>query len=467
MTKLYLQLSHSIQEKITLGLLKSGERLASIRSLMDSHGVAKNTVISALNDLEMKGFIVAKPKVGYFVTQTKQNMQRVPEQHFPDTTLSKVSLSDVFYDVMTKQAAFDIIPNEQSTPPTSHLASLNKCLRRAFREEIPFRTSHYDTPKGLRLLREQISLRYRQRNIPIDASELCITSGCQHGLMLALMACCEPGDVVAVESPTFYGSLLLLEQLKLKVVEISSHPLTGLDVTHLSSVLKNQNIKACIATPNFATPTGSLMPEESRKSLVMLANKYDFALIEDDIYGEISFSNTVSSLKSYDVQNRVIISSSVSKVLSKDIRIGWVAGGKWQKKIEHLKLTSMLAASRSVQAGLAQFMHQGGYRKHINYTNLQLNNQLQTLVDVIQQHWPTNIKYTVPNGGIALWVELPKPIDSMALYHALLNKHIVVTPGILFSHRNSYSNYLRLSFQHKMTPKRVAALKVIGKMLAT
>ena len=101
MTKLYLQLSHTIQEKITLGLLKSGERLASIRSLMDSHGVAKNTVISALNDLEMKGFIVAKPKVGYFVTQTKQNMQRVPEQHFPDTTLSKVSLSDVFYDVMT------------------------------------------------------------------------------------------------------------------------------------------------------------------------------------------------------------------------------------------------------------------------------------------------------------------------------------------------------------------------------
>ncbi|GLX81435.1 aminotransferase-like domain-containing protein [Thalassotalea eurytherma] len=465
MTKLYLQLSYQIEQQIDENLILPSEKLPSIRTIMASHGVAKNTVISALNDLEKKGIIFAKAKVGFFVSPRRNTQHQLPNQHFPNLESQAVSLTDIFYDVMNKEAAFDIVPNDSTALPSQHLISLNKHIRRAYRQQIPFRSSHYDTPKGHVTLREQLSHRYRLRGINIDVESFCITSGCQHSLMLALMATCKQGDTVAVETPTFYGSLLLLEQLKLNVVEVSSHPVTGLDIEHLTQALEKTQITACIVTPNFATPTGSLMPEDNKNRLLSLANDCDFAVIEDDIYGEISFADPTSSLLSFDTQERVIVCSSMSKALSKDIRIGWIIGSRWQKQIEQLKLTSILACSSSIQSGVAEFMASGDYRKHINYTQHTLQQQMLTLTQLLTDYWPSCTRFTKPLGGISLWVELAHPINSLAIYHKLLKDNIVITPGLLFSHRSNYQHCIRLSFQHAFNKKRVEAIKTIGKTI--
>lgn len=465
MSLLYVSLSRSLTEQINSGLIKPGEKLPSIRGLMKQYGVSKNTAINALSDLEAKGLIEARNKVGFFVSNSAAFQQRTPRQHFPQLVSESITLSDVFHQVMLKGAAFDVLPSSGDESPSNALLSLNKHIRRAFRQDVQYRSSHYDIPQGDAELRYQISSRYRQRNINITDTELCITSGCQHGLMLALMATCEAGDTVVVESPTFYGSLALLAQLKLNVIEISSSPVTGLDITQFEQALSKWPVKACIVTPNFATPTGSLMPEENRGHFMDLANQYDLAVIEDDIYGELSFTQPVSALKTYDQQQRVILVSSFSKSLSRDLRIGWVAGGRWQQKIEQLKLTSQLASSPSVQQGLAEFIKTGEYRRHINCFSQQLEQRKHQLLNLLHQYWPNSTRFTNPSGGLAIWVELDKRQDSQKLFQSLYQQGIVITPGMLFSFNNQYKHCLRISFQQNFNDMRTDAIRRIGEKL--
>ncbi len=453
-----------IEAKINQKLWLYGEKIPSIRTLVKEHQVSKNTVIRALTELEQKGLISAKAKVGFFVSfQEKNNL--LPNQLYPDFNPTKVAVPFLFYDIMYRSAAFDILPKSSTEQASKHLLELNRHLGRALKESMHEKSMYYDSPLGSKALRFQISERYRNRALKLNADDLCITSGCQHALFLALLVTCEPGDNVAVESPAFYGVVQLLEQLNLNIIEISASPTTGLDVNELANAIEQWPIKACIVTPSFATPSGALMPDENKQTLVALANEYDFAIIEDDIYGELSFKEPVAPLKCLDRESRVILCSSFSKSLSRDLRIGWIAAGRWQQAVVRLKLTSQLASSQTQQQGLTSFISSGGYRKHLDYFKIKLAHQRNQLIDAILKHWPATIRFTVPEGGIALWLELDKNIDTAELYLEAVKANIVITPGSLFTCSDYYRNFLRLSFNHPTVGKRLQAIKKLGALL--
>lgn len=182
-----------------------------------------------------------------------------------------------------------------------------------------------------------------------------ITSGCQHALFLALKACCKAGDLVAVESPCFYGTLQLLEFLQLRVLEIPSTPAKGMQLDLLENALERWSIQACIITPAFATPTGALMPKAQQQRLLELAEQQDFAIIEDDIYRELSFYQRLTPLKAIDTNGRVILCGSLSKTLSRDLRLGWIEAGRWHTQVLQMKLVTQLASSRFMQQGVTEF----------------------------------------------------------------------------------------------------------------
>lgn len=251
---------------------------------------------------------------------------------------------------MTRSAAFDLLPNRHSEEPPPGIIQLNRSIGRALRRRSAS-FQYYDEPAGDPELGNQLALRSARRGWNADADQFCITSGCQQSLFLALMAVCQSGDVVAVEAPGFYGVLQLLEQLQLKVIEIPASPKSGIDVQALEATLEAWDVKACVVSPSFATPTGAVMPPEARRQLLELADRHGLAVIEDDIYGESGWINAPDTLKAIDRSSRVIHCSSFSKVLSRDLRLGWVSGGRWHKKILQLKLTSQLASSRFCRKG--------------------------------------------------------------------------------------------------------------------
>ncbi|WP_028302154.1 PLP-dependent aminotransferase family protein [Oceanospirillum beijerinckii] len=446
-----------------------GERLPSIRDLCEQQQISKATVLHAYQRLEALGLIESRPKAGYFVLKPGKE---TPKPRTTATMLPPrpVSLSDVFADIMSRSAAFDILPDLQAGEPSPGITALNRCLSRALRSQRGDRSQYYDQPAGDPGLREQLALHYHRRGYyHCKAEHFCITSGCQHAMFLALMACCQRGDIVAVESPGFYGVLQMLEQLELRVIEIPSSPVHGMDMDALENALKQWPIRACVVSPAYATPSGALMPDSARKKLLSLAEEHDLAIVEDDIYADTGFVQQPDPLKALDQDNRVILCSSFSKSLSRDLRLGWIDGARWHARILRLKLVTQLASSRYLQQGVCEFIRDGGYRSYLKRQRLELRNNRDQLIHLIQQHWPKQLSKTTrisqPNGGLALWLELDNHQDTLSCYQQALQQGIVITPGALFSVSGQHSHCLRLSFAHHWDDKRTQALTQLGQVL--
>lgn len=461
-THLYQQIENSLYQELVDGRIKAGEKLPSVRQLSAKLKVSKATVLHALHRLEIKKLIEARPRSGYYVcdSQSKPSHQ---QKKVVRTAPAPVSVNELLLDIMERSAAFDLTPQLASKASEPGLIELNRAISRAQRLDKNNYHQYYDRPEGLPALREQIALRLQRRGCKIYSDDVCITSGCQNALFLALMATTQPGDVVAVESPGFYGVLQLLEQLNLKVIEIPTSPISGMDIAALADTLKRWPIKACVVSPNFATPSGSSIPTEQRLHLLQLADSYDLAIIEDDIYAETAFSVVPDALKNHDHNNRVILCSSLSKSLSRDIRIGWIIGGRWHSAIIKLKLISQLAGSRGTQQGVADFIASGSYDSHLRRLRKQLNQQRDYLfTECENQNHQISHK---PEGGLTGWIKLPDNIDTLSLYSSAMQLNIIITPGSLFSISGEFKQYLRISYAHPWLPKRVAALSSLNELI--
>ncbi|RDL45690.1 PLP-dependent aminotransferase family protein [Marinomonas piezotolerans] len=457
----YEALEAHLRQKIQTGRFKAGEKLPSVRTLCQQHTLSKATVIHALQRLETEQLVYAIPKSGYFVTQPSVHRHR-PEKVSTPSLPTQVNVPELFRDIMSRSAAFDILPTEGGAPASKHLQTLNRMISRAARSQPEQKANYYDEPSGQQGLRQAIVELYRQRDTALDADNLCITAGCQHALFLALMATCQMGDTVAVESPAFYGVLQQIEQMGLDVIEISSDPTTGIDLNELEEKTKRYPIKACVVTPNFNTPTGSKMSTNDMKQLVSIAKTNSFYIIEDDIYGELRFRNELCApLKAFDHDQRVILCGSFSKCLSRELRIGWISGGHLQQKIIQLKLITQLASPRATQQGLTEFITTGHFKRYISQQRQLLKNQRDEWLNEISANWGDLVRFSRPNGGLSCWVELPSHIDTQQSYKALIQEGIVLTPGALFSAQSLYKNHMRLSFSQPLTEHRRTALHLL------
>jgi DNA-binding transcriptional MocR family regulator len=460
----YQLITDSLLKNIAEHRWVAGEKLPSIRQLSEQYQISKNTVIHALYDLEAAGLIEARPKTGYFVKVLLQ--QKNPTRLKPLTLMPKaVSMPVLFYDIMQRGAAFDILPTSPETQPSSHLVKLNRHLSKAQRNHTQNNAMHYDAPLGSEELRFQIKEHYRSIGLNLTVDDFCITAGCQNALFLALMVSCQPGDNVAVESPAFYGVLQLLEQLQLNVIEIPSSTTKGFDPQELDKALQKWQIRACIVTPAFATPSGASMPVEQQQQLIDMSNLHDITLIEDDIYGDLCFGDRAKPIKALDTEEQVILCSSFSKSLSRDLRVGWIAGGRWHQKITRLKLVTQLASNQSTQQGLAGFMAEGHYRRHLYFYRQILKRQRDQLILCLQKYWPLTIRFSIPDGGLAIWVQIDQNLNTGLFYQKALEVGIVLTPGALFSASDHYRNYLRLSFAHPTVASREMAIRKLGTIL--
>ncbi|WP_051686872.1 PLP-dependent aminotransferase family protein [Microbulbifer sp. HZ11] len=441
---------------------RGGERLPSIRALCRDRRLSKATVQHALQRLESRGLIEARPKAGHFVAIRPPSVQQ-PVSRARIEAPHPVTVSELLLDIMGRNAAFDLLPTFTGTEPPSGIVALNRAIARALRRPSQGSYQYYDEPAGDAGLREQLSILMARRGCRVGADELCITSGCQNALFLALMASCKRGDVVAVESPGFYGVMQLLEYLELQVIEIPAAVDTGMDLDALDEVLRRWPVRACIVSPSFATPGGALMPEVGKQRLLALAEEFDLAVIEDDIYGDTGFTSVPDPLKALDRNDRVILCSSFSKSLSRDLRLGWVSGARWHRKILQTKLVTQLAGSRYLQQGVAAFLADGSYAAHLRRLRGDLRARRDHLRAILGK-WPGEVRVSVPQGGLAAWVELPEQVDTLAAYPLALEQGVVITPGPLFSASGQFGNCLRISFAHPWHPARREALALLPRI---
>ncbi|MDB5252118.1 MAG: transcriptional regulator, GntR family with aminotransferase domain, partial [Flaviaesturariibacter sp.] len=301
---LYNQIVNRISDQIRMQVLKAGDKLLSVRSFSKEQNVSMSTVFKAYGELEIKGLIEARPKSGYYVKLPPRAFRPVERQDPPMPDLKEASADDMIALVYRHLSEEKVVRLSLSAPSTDLLpaAKLSKSLAEVVRQS---KTScmHYESVQGNPVLRKQVARLCFNWGGTVSEDQVITTQGCMEALVFCLKAVTVPGDTVAIESPTYFGIFSALKAQGLRVLEIPSHPATGMSIDALQDAIDNFSVKACLVTSNFTNPTGALMPDASKERLVKMLAKRSIPLIEDDIYGEMYFdSSRPRTCKSFDRQ---------------------------------------------------------------------------------------------------------------------------------------------------------------------
>jgi DNA-binding transcriptional MocR family regulator len=463
----YQDLAAQTEKLIAAGVFRAGDRLPSIRQACQSHEVSPVTVTQAYYLLESRGLIEARPKSGYFV---RARLGRLPEPEMarPAGLTTELQVADFIFQILESVKDASVVPLGSSfpSPELFPLDKLGRCLASAARKLDP-RSTVTDLPPGNEELRRQLALRYLAHGAEVSPQEIIVTSGAMEGLNLCLQAVTRPGDLIAIESPTFYAGLQASERLGLKVIEIPTHPRDGVSLAALEEALRLHPVKACLFMLNFANPMGCLVPDERKRQLLELLRRHQVPLIEDDVYSELYFgAQAPLCSKAVDDDGLVMHVSSFAKCLAPGYRLGWVAAGRYAAQVQRQKLSTSLATTVPVQIALADYLKHGAYENHLRQLRRKLAQQGATLVEAVERYFPPGTRLARPQGGYFLWLELPAGADALRLHQAALAHGISIAPGPIFSAQREYANCIRLNFGHPDTPAQQAALATLGRLVA-
>jgi DNA-binding transcriptional MocR family regulator len=463
---LYLKVARKLEGQIEQGAFAIGDQIPSVRQLSRQHRVSVSTVLQAYFWLENKGWIEARPKSGFYVRGVSEHVSPVPVCRPTPCKPTPVTSSELVADLLQASpravkvsfgAAFagpEILPTNQ----------MNSILRRISRR-APTHAVHHAHAPGSWSLRQQIARRSVAAGCNFVPEDITITCGALEGLNLALRAIGKPGAVVATESPTFFNILQAVESLGMKAIEIPTDCETGMNLEFLEKALKNHRVSACISITNCHNPLGYILSDEKKKALVELLDRYDAPLIEDDVYGDLAFQPQRPLLaKSFDRNGRVIVCGSFSKTISPGLRLGWVHSERYQSRITQLKLITNIASPSLSEAVVTEFLESGGYDRNVRQMRACFEHQIRTYRHAISKYFPEGTAISRPMGGYVLWVEMPKKVDSVALYHAAMKEGISISPGPIFSASGKYRNYMRLNCGLKWSDEIDRALLKLGRL---
>ncbi len=463
----YEQISDYIIGAIQKGTIGSGSKIPSLRMMSKQFNCAMSVVMQAYQELEMNGYILAVEKSGYFAQSLLEAAIPSPQTSNHSLISQESKTNNMTGRMLEISTDTSILPLGCAIPDASILP-LKRLQRLIVKKtkDCPDLLCGYTQPKGSLSLRQQLASLMLTRGVNVTAEDILITNGCMEALVLALKSVTKEGDIVAIESPIFFGLITILEQLNRRVIELPTSPSSGIDLDALKHVFQKKEVRACMFSTGFQNPLGFLMPEENRKTMIELALANDVTLIEDDIYGECSFYNeSFRPTKSFDPQGQAIYCSSFSKLISPGMRVGWLIAGKHQNCCENIKVTETLGSSGLLQETMAEFLENGGYAYHKRLFSKKIAAQTYQVRRLISDYFPADTKITNPFGGYFLWVELAKGIDSMQIFAEALNRKIGIIPGPIFSTSGKYKNCIRISCGSPVDENIENGIMILGELI--
>ena len=463
---LYIQVADRIKGWISEGTYAPGAKIPSMRQLSEKLNVSISTVIQSYQHLEQLGFLEARPQSGYYV-KLRPYLTEAGIITKPTSAPKFIQSHNTYLDVIRACGNTTLVPLGAAIFPPALLPteSLQRSLIKVSREK-PEACINYEFGPGNWQLRLELSKRSIEMGCDVSPEAIQITTGCMEAINLALKAITKPGDIVGVESPTYHGHLQAIENLGLKIIELSCSSKDGLDLEDFEVKLEKFSIKTLLITPTFSNPLGSLMSVENKEKLVSLCSKYNCTIIEDDIYGELQFEGKrPPSLKSFDKKDQMFYCSSFSKALAPGYRIGWIIPpNKYSDRIERLKFSNTGAANTVAQMAIADHLKNNNYDRHLRKLRQTLIHQMHLYSKKILECFPEGTKISTPKGGCILWVEFPKGINTLDLHQQALRHKISIIPGPVFSATAKFQNCVRISTGAQWDIRIEKALEKVGRL---
>lgn len=465
-----------------MGALQAGERMPSVRSLMQRHQISLSTALQMLRHLEERGHLQARPRVGYFVRDFKrERLEPVSEPDLSQPVRPVPQDPHAHFVGINEHISLLLERGRQArvhmdlggcTPPAALFDHrfLNKTVTRLLREHPTLLTqgrsllanqgNHPDFQQAM--ARQALSV-----GIRVAPGDVLATTGNSEGVSLALAAVASPGDMVAVESPTYYGLLQVVESLQLQTLEIPCSPRTGISLEALELAFQTQpRLKAVVVVPELQMPLGTRMPDEHKARLVALCATHGAALIEDDSYGLfVEGSQPVRPIKAWDsVSGQVIYCQAFNKSMAPGLRQGWMNAGRWHGRVQMLKFAQSRNTQTLGQLLVAELLGSPAQQRHLQRLRQQLKLQREAMARLVARCFPIGTRLSLPAGGLCLWLELPAGFSSAQLFAQALERGIRTAPGSMFSNSGRYEHCLRLACTHPVDAAMEQAMRELGAM---
>lgn len=461
---LHLQIAQSLSDEIRSNRLVSGTPLPSTRSLAAQLGVNRKTVVQAYEELSAQGWIEMEARRGAFVSAKlpvpePKNTSQKTKNTFP-LLLSKSPLESYASSVngsKIKDSQIKGWPKKTEEiidfsdgVPDSRLVPFD-ILSRAFRHAL-ITSAHanrlaYDDSRGSELLRNAIAEKLRfERGMSVNASQICIVRGSQMGIYLSARLLSEVEGCVVIEELSYPPAREAFKSFGIKIKYVAQDH-EGMDIEALEILCRSHKISAVYTTPHHQFPTTCMLPIERRIALLDLAVKYNFVIIEDDYDHEFHFSHRpMLPLASMENDGRVIHIGSLSKVLAPGLRLGYIAAAE---QVITRCATEILLIDRQGNAltelAIAELMNQGEIKRHIRRALKIYQQRRDHAVNQVRTFLP-NATFSVPPGGLALWLGFDETIDIKKWQSDCLINGVSILPGQLFSGSDKKVSAIRMGY---------------------
>ena len=355
------------------------------------------------------------------------------------------------------------LPAPELFPVEEMKAAVDKVFEKHGQEAM-----QYGAAKGVTALRKVIQEHVKEKeNVDSELDNVLVTTGSEQALDLVGKAFVDPGDTVLVEQPTYLCALDVFRSYGAKFASVEMDE-DGMKMDALEEALKaNPNTKLIYTVPNFQNPTGRTMTEKRRAQLAELAEKYDVYVLEDNPYGEIRFAGEhVPAVKSFDKSGHVLYMSTFSKTLAPGFRLGWlVADKKVVDKLTVLKQSADLHTDNLGQFAVAQFFADNDVDAHVKEISDLYGKRKDLMLEGIKKYFPEGVKYTDPEGGMFLWVEVPGVDDTVELFKECLEHDVAFVPGDPFFAGEAQPGAFRLNYSNMKEDQIEVGLKRLGAAL--
>lgn len=475
------QLERRLRGWIEAGRLLPGERLPPSRELAAQLELGRNSVSQAYQALIDDGVATAHVGRGTFVA-TRANLRSVTRAGGPgeggetpgfawDALLSRADrrtwpprvASTIRPDVPIR---YDLRGGRVDTSALP-AAELKRAWSRVVGERLAD-LAHVDDPFGWGPLREEIALALVSRGIACEADDVLVVSGAQQALDLVARTLLDPGDVVAMENPGYFGAAWAFRRAGAEVLPVPIDA-RGLRTDDLARTLRSTRAKLVYTTPSAQVPTGVTLDPARREALLELSDRHHVPILEDDYDTELRFAGPpLPALKTRDPSGRVVYVGTFSKALFPGLRIGYVVAAR--PLLRHLATARFfddMGGDRVSQAVVAELLGSGALEKHVRRVRRLHAERRHALLDALDRHMPDGVVWSRPTGGHLIWLTLPADIDPEALAGAAAAAGIAYGRGESFTLDDAGRTSLILSFVNEPAEALDAAAGELASLVAS
>ena len=305
----------------------------------------------------------------------------------------------------------------------------------------------YGATEGYRPFLESLKA-YVEKQLGTEIPAVLPVTGSTQAMDLLCKAMIDPGDTVLVENPSFLGNLQCLKLYQANLVSVESDE-QGLLPDDLEKKINQYHPKMLYTIPTFQNPTGKSLPEERRKAVAELANRYGMLVAEDDPYRDLRYEGQAChSIKYFDRNGWVMFLGSFSKIISPGLRVGYIAGDATViRKCTVGKQSTDVHTSNLNQAIVDQYLRRDLLPAHIRNICSGYGAKMKQMLGCLES-FPSGVRFTHPQGGLFIWAELPEKIDAVKMLSAAVERKVAYVPGTYFCVDGGHLNTIRLNFSN-------------------